>query len=135
MLAACKIRRGYEEHKLNSPITLNHLFSSVFALVFVIPLPFVLSCSISLDSSRFLLISLFCFSLSSPSSLFILFYFAIPPFFKSQNKEQEAIYREVVKSPTTSRISLGKKVKSVKETMRKRMSKKYSSSLSEQVRH
>ncbi|XP_077442924.1 SAM and SH3 domain-containing protein 1a isoform X10 [Stigmatopora argus] len=48
------------------------------------------------------------------------------------NKEQEAIYREVVKSPTTSRISLGKKVKSVKETMRKRMSKKYSSSLSEQ---
>ncbi|KAI1897621.1 hypothetical protein AGOR_G00085150 [Albula goreensis] len=47
-------------------------------------------------------------------------------------KEQEAIYREVVKSPTTSRISLGKKVKSVKETMRKRMSKKYSSSLSEQ---
>ncbi|XP_024912418.1 SAM and SH3 domain-containing protein 1a [Cynoglossus semilaevis] len=44
----------------------------------------------------------------------------------------EAIYREVVKSPTTSRISLGKKVKSVKETMRKRMSKKYSSSLSEQ---
>nr|XP_061806703.1 SAM and SH3 domain-containing protein 1-like [Nerophis lumbriciformis] len=50
----------------------------------------------------------------------------------TNNKEQEAIYREVVKSPTTSRISLGKKVKSVKETMRKRMSKKYSSSLSEQ---
>lgn len=50
-----------------------------------------------------------------------------------QNKDQEPIYREVVKSPTTSRISLGKKVKSVKETMRKRMSKKYSSSLSEQV--
>uniref|UniRef100_A0A3Q3WZP3 SAM domain-containing protein n=1 Tax=Mola mola TaxID=94237 RepID=A0A3Q3WZP3_MOLML len=50
----------------------------------------------------------------------------------SENKEQEPIYREVVKSPTTSRISLGKKVKSVKETMRKRMSKKYSSSLSEQ---
>ncbi|XP_026196685.1 SAM and SH3 domain-containing protein 1a isoform X2 [Anabas testudineus] len=48
------------------------------------------------------------------------------------NKEQESMYREVVKSPTTSRISLGKKVKSVKETMRKRMSKKYSSSLSEQ---
>ncbi|XP_066557125.1 SAM and SH3 domain-containing protein 1 isoform X3 [Amia ocellicauda] len=47
-------------------------------------------------------------------------------------KEREAIYREVVKSPTTSRMSLGKKVKSVKETMRKRMSKKYSSSLSEQ---
>lgn len=53
---------------------------------------------------------------------------------KLQNKEQEAIYREVVKSPNTTRISLGKKVKSVKETMRKRMSKKYSSSLSEQVR-
>ncbi|XP_029966787.1 SAM and SH3 domain-containing protein 1a isoform X5 [Salarias fasciatus] len=51
---------------------------------------------------------------------------------EANNKEQEAIYREVVKSPTTSRISLGKKVKSVKETMRKRMSKKYSSSLSEQ---
>ncbi|XP_053736733.1 SAM and SH3 domain-containing protein 1a isoform X4 [Synchiropus splendidus] len=50
----------------------------------------------------------------------------------SDSKEQEAIYREVVKSPMTSRISLGKKVKSVKETMRKRMSKKYSSSLSEQ---
>ncbi|KAM4529520.1 SAM and SH3 domain-containing protein 1a isoform 7-T7 [Fundulus diaphanus] len=48
------------------------------------------------------------------------------------NKEDEAIYREVVKSPNTTRISLGKKVKSVKETMRKRMSKKYSSSLSEQ---
>uniref|UniRef100_A0A671X3D2 SAM and SH3 domain containing 1a n=1 Tax=Sparus aurata TaxID=8175 RepID=A0A671X3D2_SPAAU len=50
----------------------------------------------------------------------------------ANSKDQEAIYREVVKSPTTSRISLGKKVKSVKETMRKRMSKKYSSSLSEQ---
>ncbi|XP_076001972.1 SAM and SH3 domain-containing protein 1a isoform X2 [Genypterus blacodes] len=51
---------------------------------------------------------------------------------ESNCKEQEALYREVVKSPTTSRISLGKKVKSVKETMRKRMSKKYSNSLSEQ---
>ncbi|XP_055741269.1 SAM and SH3 domain-containing protein 1a isoform X3 [Salvelinus fontinalis] len=48
------------------------------------------------------------------------------------SKDPEAVYREVVKSPNTSRISLGKKVKSVKETMRKRMSKKYSSSLSEQ---
>ncbi|XP_055728078.1 SAM and SH3 domain-containing protein 1-like isoform X3 [Salvelinus fontinalis] len=48
------------------------------------------------------------------------------------SKYPEAIYREVVKSPATSRISLGKKVKSVKETMRKRMSKKYSSPLSEQ---
>lgn len=43
------------------------------------------------------------------------------------------MYRDAVKSPTTSRISLGKKVKSVKETMRKRMSKKYAGSLSEQV--
>ncbi|XP_031437861.1 SAM and SH3 domain-containing protein 1a isoform X3 [Clupea harengus] len=46
--------------------------------------------------------------------------------------KDEALYREVIKSPSTSRISLGKKVKSVKETMRKRISKKYSSSLSEQ---
>uniref|UniRef100_A0A672PP47 SAM and SH3 domain containing 1a n=1 Tax=Sinocyclocheilus grahami TaxID=75366 RepID=A0A672PP47_SINGR len=46
--------------------------------------------------------------------------------------EQEALYRDAVKSPTSSRISLGKKVKSVKETMRKRMSKKYAGSLSEQ---
>uniref|UniRef100_A0A8C8GJE6 SAM and SH3 domain containing 1a n=1 Tax=Oncorhynchus tshawytscha TaxID=74940 RepID=A0A8C8GJE6_ONCTS len=50
----------------------------------------------------------------------------------SAGSEHNAVYREVVKSPNTSRISLGKKVKSVKETMRKRMSKKYSSSLSEQ---
>ncbi|XP_036448662.1 SAM and SH3 domain-containing protein 1 isoform X2 [Colossoma macropomum] len=40
--------------------------------------------------------------------------------------------REAARSPTPSRISLGKKVKSVKETMRKRISKKYSSALSEQ---
>uniref|UniRef100_A0A8C1M496 Sterile alpha motif domain-containing protein 5-like n=1 Tax=Cyprinus carpio TaxID=7962 RepID=A0A8C1M496_CYPCA len=50
----------------------------------------------------------------------------------AEPSEQEALYRDVVKSPTTSRISLGKKVKSVKETMRKRMSKKYAGSLSEQ---
>ncbi|KAM3595183.1 uncharacterized protein V6R79_019581 [Siganus canaliculatus] len=37
-----------------------------------------------------------------------------------------------VKSPPTSRISLGKKVKSVRETMRKHISKRYHSSLSEQ---
>ncbi|XP_048106000.1 SAM and SH3 domain-containing protein 1a isoform X2 [Alosa alosa] len=48
------------------------------------------------------------------------------------NIKDDAVYREVIKSPSTSRISLGKKVKSVKETMRKRISKKYSSSLSEQ---
>lgn len=69
---------------------------------------------------------------SSPSSLIVPLFLS---FILIQNKEQEPIYREVVKSPTTSRISLGKKVKSVKETMRKRMSKKYSSSLSEQVWH
>lgn len=42
------------------------------------------------------------------------------------------MYKDVLKSPTTSRIS--KKVKSVKETVRKRISKKYSASTSEQVR-
>ncbi|XP_075718691.1 SAM and SH3 domain-containing protein 1 isoform X2 [Rhinoderma darwinii] len=50
----------------------------------------------------------------------------------SLDKDGEFIYKEVIKSPTTPRISLGKKVKSVKETMRKRMSKKYTSSVSEQ---
>ncbi|XP_027257841.1 SAM and SH3 domain-containing protein 1 isoform X8 [Cricetulus griseus] len=49
-------------------------------------------------------------------------------------KEGDFVYKEVIKSPTASRISLGKKVKSVKETMRKRMSKKYSSPVSEQSR-
>ncbi|XP_070589781.1 SAM and SH3 domain-containing protein 1 isoform X2 [Erythrolamprus reginae] len=43
-------------------------------------------------------------------------------------KDGDFVYKEVIKSPSTSRISLGKKVKSVKETMKKRMSKKYSSS-------
>ncbi|NXG77958.1 SASH1 protein, partial [Baryphthengus martii] len=47
-------------------------------------------------------------------------------------KEGDFVYKEVIKSPSASRISLGKKVKSVKETMKKRMSKKYSGSLSEQ---
>ncbi|NWH59611.1 SASH1 protein, partial [Geococcyx californianus] len=47
-------------------------------------------------------------------------------------KEGDFVYKEVIKSPSASRISLGKKVKSVKETMKKRMSKKYSSSMSEQ---
>ncbi|CAJ1073330.1 SAM and SH3 domain-containing protein 1 isoform X1 [Xyrichtys novacula] len=40
--------------------------------------------------------------------------------------------RDPVKSPATSRISLGKKVKSVRETMRKHMTKRYHTSLSEQ---
>ncbi|XP_047466600.1 SAM and SH3 domain-containing protein 1-like isoform X2 [Mugil cephalus] len=40
--------------------------------------------------------------------------------------------RDFVKSPSTSRISLGRKVKSVRETMRKHISKRYNSSLSEQ---
>ncbi|XP_018414888.1 PREDICTED: SAM and SH3 domain-containing protein 1 [Nanorana parkeri] len=47
-------------------------------------------------------------------------------------KDGQVKYKEVIKSPSTPRISLGKKVKSVKETMRKRMSKKYTSSVSEQ---
>ncbi|NXI08425.1 SASH1 protein, partial [Irena cyanogastra] len=49
-----------------------------------------------------------------------------------QMGKEDFVYKEVIKSPSASRISLGKKVKSVKETMKKRMSKKYSSSLSEQ---
>nr|DBA26735.1 TPA: hypothetical protein GDO54_010957 [Pyxicephalus adspersus] len=49
-----------------------------------------------------------------------------------EEKDGQVIYKEVIKSPSTPRISLGKKVKSVKETMRKRMSKKYTSSVSEQ---
>uniref|UniRef100_A0A668AKS4 SAM and SH3 domain containing 1 n=1 Tax=Myripristis murdjan TaxID=586833 RepID=A0A668AKS4_9TELE len=40
--------------------------------------------------------------------------------------------KDGVKSPPTSRISLGKKVKSVRDTMRKRISKRYHCSLSEQ---
>ncbi|XP_038584804.1 SAM and SH3 domain-containing protein 1 isoform X2 [Micropterus salmoides] len=40
--------------------------------------------------------------------------------------------RDPMKSPTASRISLGKKVKSVRETMRKHISKRYHCSLSEQ---
>ncbi|XP_035394596.1 SAM and SH3 domain-containing protein 1-like isoform X13 [Cygnus atratus] len=51
---------------------------------------------------------------------------------EQMGKEGDFVYKEVIKSPSASRISLGKKVKSVKETMKKRMSKKYSSSLSEQ---
>nr|XP_020482849.1 SAM and SH3 domain-containing protein 1-like isoform X1 [Labrus bergylta] len=40
--------------------------------------------------------------------------------------------RDLTKSPATSRISIGKKVKSVRETMRKHISKRYHCSLSEQ---
>ncbi|XP_070698379.1 SAM and SH3 domain-containing protein 1 isoform X2 [Pempheris klunzingeri] len=40
--------------------------------------------------------------------------------------------RDPIKSPPISRISLGKKVKSVRETMRKHISKRYHCSLSEQ---
>lgn len=47
-------------------------------------------------------------------------------------KEGDFVYKEVIKSPPAPRISLGKKVRSVKETMRKRMSKEYSSPVSEQ---
>ncbi|XP_017555406.1 SAM and SH3 domain-containing protein 1 isoform X3 [Pygocentrus nattereri] len=49
------------------------------------------------------------------------------------NNESEDSRKEAARSPTPSRISLGKKVKSVKETMRKRISKKYNSALSEQT--
>ncbi|XP_008289469.1 SAM and SH3 domain-containing protein 1 isoform X2 [Stegastes partitus] len=48
------------------------------------------------------------------------------------NKDGEGGVRDGVKSPTMSRISLGKKVKSVRETMRKHISKRYHCSLSEQ---
>uniref|UniRef100_A0A671N4G4 SAM and SH3 domain-containing protein 1-like n=1 Tax=Sinocyclocheilus anshuiensis TaxID=1608454 RepID=A0A671N4G4_9TELE len=50
-----------------------------------------------------------------------------------QNEKSDISMRDASRSPTPSRISLGKKVKSVKETMRKRISKKYSSSPSEVV--
>ncbi|XP_070776853.1 SAM and SH3 domain-containing protein 1 [Enoplosus armatus] len=48
------------------------------------------------------------------------------------NKDGDGV-RDPIKSPTTSRISLGKKVKSVRETMRKHISKRYHCSLSEQL--
>uniref|UniRef100_A0A3Q1HNY7 Sterile alpha motif domain-containing protein 5 n=1 Tax=Acanthochromis polyacanthus TaxID=80966 RepID=A0A3Q1HNY7_9TELE len=48
------------------------------------------------------------------------------------SKDGEGGVRDGVKSPQMSRISLGKKVKSVRETMRKHISKRYHSSLSEQ---
>ncbi|XP_076013616.1 SAM and SH3 domain-containing protein 1 [Genypterus blacodes] len=48
------------------------------------------------------------------------------------NKDGGSIVKDGVKSPPTTRISLGKKVKSVRETMRKHISKRYNSSLSEQ---
>ncbi|KAM4724294.1 SAM and SH3 domain-containing protein 1 isoform 1-T3 [Anableps anableps] len=47
-------------------------------------------------------------------------------------KDGESGLRGEVKSPSMSRISLGKKVKSVRETMRKHISKRYHCSLSEQ---
>ncbi|XP_036928253.1 SAM and SH3 domain-containing protein 1 isoform X2 [Acanthopagrus latus] len=47
------------------------------------------------------------------------------------NKDGDGL-QDPVKSPPTSRISLGKKVKSVRETMRKHISKRYHCSLSEQ---
>lgn len=50
-----------------------------------------------------------------------------------QNENGNISMRDASRSPTPSRISLGKKVKSVKETMRKRISKKYNPSPSEQV--
>ncbi|XP_032402967.1 SAM and SH3 domain-containing protein 1 isoform X1 [Xiphophorus hellerii] len=50
----------------------------------------------------------------------------------STTKDGESGLRGEVKSPSLSRISLGKKVKSVRETMRKHISKRYHCSLSEQ---
>ncbi|KAM4543104.1 SAM and SH3 domain-containing protein 1 isoform 2-T2 [Odontesthes bonariensis] len=47
-------------------------------------------------------------------------------------KDGDGGERDGVKSPPMSRISLGKKVKSVRETMRKHISKRYHCSLSEQ---
>lgn len=49
-----------------------------------------------------------------------------------QNKDGDGP-RDQIRSPATSRISLGKKVKSVRETMRKHITKRYHSSVSEQV--
>ncbi|XP_028251958.1 SAM and SH3 domain-containing protein 1-like isoform X2 [Parambassis ranga] len=48
------------------------------------------------------------------------------------NKDGDDGVRDGVRSPPASRISLGKKVKSVRETMRKHISKRYHCSLSEQ---
>uniref|UniRef100_A0A8C1LPK9 SAM and SH3 domain containing 1 n=1 Tax=Cyprinus carpio TaxID=7962 RepID=A0A8C1LPK9_CYPCA len=48
------------------------------------------------------------------------------------NENGDISVRDASRSPTPSRISLGKKVKSVKETMRKRITKKYNCSPSEQ---
>ncbi|KAI3367158.1 hypothetical protein L3Q82_008215 [Scortum barcoo] len=48
------------------------------------------------------------------------------------NKDGDGVRDPILKSPLTSRISLGKKVKSVRETMRKHISKRYHCSLSEQ---
>ncbi|TRY83506.1 hypothetical protein DNTS_016235 [Danionella cerebrum] len=48
------------------------------------------------------------------------------------NESSDISLRVTSRSPTPSRISLGRKVKSVKENMRKRISKKYSSATSEQ---
>lgn len=49
-----------------------------------------------------------------------------------QNKDGDGL-RDPIRSPPTSRISLGKKVKSVRETMRKHITKRYHSTVSEQV--
>ncbi|XP_029972831.1 SAM and SH3 domain-containing protein 1-like [Salarias fasciatus] len=48
------------------------------------------------------------------------------------NKDGDGAAKDGVRSPPTSRISLGKKVKSVRETMRKHISKRYYNSVSEQ---
>lgn len=57
---------------------------------------------------------------------------ALIPDHDHTNKDGEGGVRDGVKSPSASRTSLGKKVKSVRETMRKHISKRYHCSLSEQ---
>ncbi|XP_039898407.1 SAM and SH3 domain-containing protein 1 isoform X1 [Simochromis diagramma] len=57
---------------------------------------------------------------------------AVSPENDNTIKTGDGDLRDGVKFPPTPRISLGKKVKSVRETMRKHISKRYHSSLSEQ---
>lgn len=64
---------------------------------------------------------------------FFLFPYFLLFVYVCQNKDGDGV-RDLIKSPTASRISLGKKVKSVRESMRKHISKRYHCSLSEQVR-
>ncbi|XP_030644395.1 SAM and SH3 domain-containing protein 1 [Chanos chanos] len=51
---------------------------------------------------------------------------------EATSENGESGLREAARSPTTSRVSLGKKVKSVKDSMRKHITKKYNNSLLDQ---